>query len=189
MKLDNNSIDKMDDENLKEVSFYANPDYSDYYHEVLLREDGRVDFFDGGCQMNYGHAQGTYCINLISETELEITFTNLVLTDPYDPKIIFTEMKSFSVITRKEKTFLKYGTTPVTNPDEFESYLYSFRFDKDPLEVFRTYCHFYDSKYIEDYSKEELKMFKEDSETYSENGIFMNKLETIFYFSEDRICL
>jgi len=179
-------------EEISYVSYSAKVDNYDFFHEILLYSNGKVEFWDGGCQLQLGHAVGNYNLKTINENEIKIEFFNCLLTDPYDDSIIFTEIKPFEVQAIKKETYLIFGDAPVHHPKEQYIYLYYYQFNKDPLAIFREYSSYYDSKYMDkemvEYMNEVDANNKERlRQEFSDNGIRLNALETKFYYSKDKI--
>jgi len=54
-------------------------------------------------------------------------------------------------------------------------------FKQDPCFLFRIYSDFYSSKYIPELDEELYNLFKSDQENYCANGLYFNKLESVFF--------
>ena len=178
---------------LKEISFSANVDNYDYFHEIRLYNNGVVEFWDGGCQLQLAHAKSKYRLKRFNENEIKIEFFDCILTDPYDESIIFTTIKPFEVKAIKKETYIIYPDAPVRYPENQVIYLYYYQFNKDPLAIFREYSSYFNPKYMDsemvDYinGMEDEKYKSELKKEYSENGVRLNPLENKFYCSEDKV--
>ncbi len=108
------------DKNISEVSLSANPNYYDYFHKIILNENGKVIMSDGGCQSVYGYVEGNFKIYIIRNNKIKIKFFNLTLHDPYDENIEFAKIDSMECVAHKKEVDFKFIPAYETN-----EYLYT----------------------------------------------------------------
>ena len=169
------------DEEIAEVTLATNLEKYDYFHEIILRQNGTVTLLDGGSQCVYGVVEGSYDIEIISSDKIQFKFFNLILHDPYDQTIEFSKIEPIQV------TAIKKDINYIFNPpyEEKRTYNTCYDFEYDPLIVFRDNCSKYAEKYIPESIESGLFLHKSDPDFYATNGVRINPLETRYYLNLD----
>lgn len=116
----------------------ANPHWYDYLHFLDVKPDGQLKMVDGGGQVINAKVRGQFSMIPLSDTQAEITFTQLANYNPYQKNNPPEPLPDFkTTITKEQGVFLfrQEVIWRIADPDDHPYLMYRTRyvFEVDPL--------------------------------------------------------